>query len=182
MTNKQQHLILVGFMASGKSTLGKASAELLGWPFIDLDHWIEQQVGMTIPEIFTKQGEVIFRQWEREALLHVQVLPTPHVVATGGGLPCQGYNMDYLLTLGKVIFLNLDRGVLLERLHEMRADRPMLSKVPATELDAHIEQLMTHRLPFYQRAHHTLEQGQLTPQHLTKLAPGKTAAPDNATD
>lgn len=165
-----QHLILIGFMAAGKTTLGQQAAKALQWPFLDLDQWIEQQARRSITEIFAAEGELAFRAREKEAILHLDDLTKPHVVATGGGLPCQGDHMQQLLQRGKVVYLKPAREVLLSRLLAMREHRPMLSQVSAEDLPAHIDELLSQREDFYGQAHVTLSDENLTAENLQQAA------------
>ena len=87
-------------MGSGKSTLGKALAETLGYGYVDTDTWIEQKEGKRISEIFEDSGEEYFRELEQKALCAC-IQKEKMVIATGGGLPCFFDNMDvlYLINL-----------------------------------------------------------------------------------
>src|ERR1700722_3174387 len=80
-------IFLIGFMGSGKTTLGRKLAARLGYLFMDLDHIFEAQEGMTIGEYFAKNGEDAFRKLESE-VLKTHKYPEHAIVATGGGLPC----------------------------------------------------------------------------------------------
>ena len=88
-------IFLTGFMGSGKSYTGRRLSEALGIPFIDLDHWIEDQEGQSIQAIFEKSGEAAFRQIEREAL-HQMIAYEQAVIACGGGAPCFFDNMEWM--------------------------------------------------------------------------------------
>ena len=151
------HLILIGYMAAGKTTLGRKLAQYLNRPFIDLDQWIEAQAGLSISQIFDQYGEELFRNLERKAIQNLNQLPTAHVVATGGGLPCQGDNINKLKDSGMVIYLRPSFEVLLARLQAMRSQRPLLKDVSAETLPDFIEKMLHQREPYYRQAHHTLE-------------------------
>ena len=88
-------VVLLGFMGSGKSTLGKQLAALLGWDFIDLDRFIETLENRTIPEIFSQDGEAAFRRSESFALQKVLSYKNK-VIAIGGGAPCQPENLKLI--------------------------------------------------------------------------------------
>src|SRR5664279_2631025 len=94
------HIVyIIGFMGSGKSTAGKKLASLLGWSFIDFDKRIEEHTGKPISEIFSQHGENYFRNLETEILKNLKA-ETDTVISTGGGTPCYGDNMDYMLETG----------------------------------------------------------------------------------
>src|SRR5687768_6326889 len=109
------NIILVGFMGSGKTTLGKLLAEELKYTFIDSDHYIESLEKKMISEIFKDHGELYFRKKEKEFLLHAKLLDKC-VISTGAGLPTIGDNMQQLNDLGMTIWLDVDEHVLVERL------------------------------------------------------------------
>lgn len=104
MIKKNKPVYLCGFMGSGKSTVGRLLAKKLGKEFIDLDDYIEEQEGMSIPEIFEKKGEPYFRQKESDALAD---LPnSAGVVATGGGTLLKKENGDRAKSLGTVVYID----------------------------------------------------------------------------
>ena len=100
---------LVGFMGSGKSTVGRALAEELGWGFVDLDQDIEQREGMPIPQIFDTRGEAAFRQAETEALKErVRSVESgkPYVIALGGGAFLSDANFEMVSNNGVSVWLD----------------------------------------------------------------------------
>jgi len=163
------HVFLTGFMGAGKTTLGRSAAQQLGWPFLDLDELIERQQSRSIREIFETKGEAYFRQLERDAITFVVGLQAPHVVATGGGTPCQGDNMERLRLGGLTFYLKPDTEVLIERLREMRAERPKLREIPEDQIPQVIHHLLSTREPYYQRAHHVLQGEQLSAEQIVAL-------------
>src|SRR5579864_9418816 len=102
-----QIVALTGFMGAGKTTVGRALADLLKWRFVDLDSEIESRYGQSIPEIFAARGERRFRELEAEALRSVLEQPTgPAVIALGGGTFVQPENADLLRRVDvRVVFL-----------------------------------------------------------------------------
>ena len=100
-------IYLVGFMGSGKSSLGQRVAANLEVPFFDTDSVIEAQAGMTIPEIFETFGELYFRQVESD-ILRQTTFYTKSLNATGGGLPCFEDNMAWMNVHGAVSYTHLD--------------------------------------------------------------------------
>ena len=109
-----RHIYLVGFMGSGKSTIGQVLARELGRVCIDLDDLIEEREGMAIPEIFDRHGEPHFREIETRLLLEILDLP-PAVVAGGGGAFVQEYNRNLILEKGFAVWLNAPVDLAWER-------------------------------------------------------------------
>jgi shikimate kinase len=89
-------IFLLGFMGSGKSTLGKKLANKLNVPFFDLDKIIEEQIGISIAEIFKTKGEEYFRTLETQVLKQLIYKQAKFVIATGGGAPCFNNNIELI--------------------------------------------------------------------------------------
>ena len=147
---------IIGFMGSGKSTAGKKLASILGWSFIDLDKRIEQHAGKTISEIFSQHGETYFRNVETEILKSLKS-QTDTVISTGGGTPCHGDNMDYMLETGLTIYLKLTPAQLKDRLAESTGNRPLIKDLTSDGLLSFIEEKLTFREKWYNRALLTVE-------------------------
>lgn len=147
-------VFLTGFMGCGKSTVGRFLAKQLGCAFIDSDEQIEAAVGMTIRELFEKQGEAAFRDLERR---FVQKLDAGinAVVSLGGGLPCHHDLMDALKELGTVIYLETSPVTLASRLEGERFQRPLLSEL--SDLTLFIETKLGERSSCYQQAHYIVK-------------------------
>jgi len=138
------NLFLVGPMGSGKSAVGKQLARLLRLPFYDSDAEIERRTGVDIPYIFEKEGEVGFRQRERETL-EILTAKEHIVLATGGGAILLPENRRVLAERGRVVYLRTSIAQQVERVRQGRS-RPLLSNVdPAHRL----EELMKFREPLY---------------------------------
>src|ERR1700751_2656126 len=118
-------IFLIGFMGSGKTTLGRKLAARLNYEFIDLDHKLEQKVELSIAEYFTLFGEDSFRKLEAEVLRK-----TPYsenvIVSTGGGLPCYFDNLDWMKANGKVVYIKVNPKTLADRLETGKEERPLL--------------------------------------------------------
>lgn len=141
------NLYLVGFMGTGKTTVGRAVAVRMGFQFIDSDHQIEREQGKTIPEIFAERGEPAFRAMERE-FVRAGHPASRAVVACGGGLAVQPGNLDELRARGVVVCLHASLETILARTARFR-HRPLLEvEDPA----ARIRELYTARAPIYGRA------------------------------
>ena len=143
---------IVGYMASGKSTFGKELAKDKGLPFLDLDESIEAREGRSISEIFAKEGEVYFREREREILHEICNERDEFVLAAGGGTPCFFDNMDYMNQEGTTVFLNTSPLVIVDRLKRQRTDRPLLAKCSDDELEFFVREHLASLLPFYLKA------------------------------
>lgn len=142
---------IVGFMGSGKSTAGRKLALSLGWKFIDLDKKIEESAGKHIPDIFEQDGESRFREIESEVLKLTGSM-TETIVSTGGGTPCHGDNMDYMLSAGLTIYLKLTPEQLTRRLLDSSGDRPLIKNVPDDQLQTFIENMLSAREKWYGKA------------------------------
>ena len=142
---------MIGFMGSGKTTLGKKLASHLNWSFIDLDERIEQKAGMKISQIFASKGESYFRETESEVLKNLKTV-TDTVISTGGGAPCFGENMDYMRRSGITVYLKMTPGQLKNRLLRSSKERPLLKNIPIDELEDYIEQKLSEREKCYSRA------------------------------
>lgn len=149
-----RRLFLVGMPGSGKSTLGTFVAGELGWRFVDTDAMVEREAGMTVASLFAIRGELYFRQLEREALCHSLAYPEPVVVATGGGLPCQGDSMNLMLAVGLVLYLRASLGELIMNLREGVQSRPLLAQADSdSALRERLFNLLSKREAFYSKAH-----------------------------
>ena len=144
-------IFLVGFMGSGKSTLGKKLAELMNVSFIDLDEKIESGEGKTINEIFSLRGEESFRKAEAEMLRKTK-RNADAVIATGGGAPCFYDNMKWMNENGLTIYLEAAPGELYHRLLKERHTRPLLASLGDIALFDFIKSSLAHREPYYAQA------------------------------
>jgi shikimate kinase len=161
-------IFLVGFMGSGKTTLGRKLASRLGYPFMDLDHILEAQAGMTIAEYFATHGEDAFRKLESEVLKQTEY-PADAVISTGGGLPCFFDNMDWMNSHGKSVYIKLSPKTLATRLENEKTHRPLLREKHGEDLIAFIEEKLAEREPFYNRATIVSDGLSLTAEKVEKL-------------
>lgn len=145
---------LTGFMASGKSALGRALASRLGYDFLDLDASIEAAGGKSISEIFRDEGEPAFRAAEKSALLATGTLED-HVIAVGGGTLVPDENMEWALASGVVVYLDLPLDEIVRRLLRSPARRPLVEAMRNSpgELERYVARLLEERRPSYERAH-----------------------------
>ena len=152
----KKHVFLIGFMGSGKTTIGRMLSTATNLPFIDLDQTIESKQGKTVSAIFNAVGEAAFREMERRALLDCEK-ETAGIISTGGGIPCYFDNMDVMKQMGITIYLKASPHELAIRLSNTAVSRPLLKGVDYQHLPAHIEAMLSKREPFYLMADQVLE-------------------------
>lgn len=146
-------IFLVGYMAAGKTTLGKYAARRIGREFIDLDRYIESRFMRSIPELFAQWGEEKFRKIERN-MLHEAGEFDNVLIATGGGTPCFFDNMDYMKQSGTVVYLICSVDTICRRLMAAKVKRPLVANTPKADLPTVVSQMLAKREPFYMRSHH----------------------------
>jgi len=140
-------VVLVGFMGSGKSSVGRELARRFGVPFVDVDAWIESATGCRVRDLFAREGEAAFREREKAALREVLSVKGC-VVATGGGAFVDEENRVLLRSYAPVVYLDAAVETLLERL---AADlgRPLLRGGDREEV---VRELLSRRVPGYRTA------------------------------
>lgn len=154
---KAMQIVLVGYMGSGKSTIGKILSNQMGIKYMDLDAYIEEQHGTTIPELFKAKGELFFRKLEHQSLLQVLEENANMILSTGGGTPCYSGNMDLLVAhTPHVVYLQMTVGALAKRLESEMAHRPVISHLAVEELPEFIGKHLFERAPFYEQAQHKI--------------------------
>lgn len=158
-------IFFIGYMGSGKSTLGRWLATALNLRFIDLDEYIETSYTKSVGELFDEVGETEFRNIERKALREVAKFEDC-LIATGGGTPCFFDNMDFMNAVGVTVYLRTSVAELTERLKLFRNKRPLLRQKTDEELETHIVDMLEKRAPFYQQAHFILDTETLTEENL----------------
>ncbi|MBR8538169.1 shikimate kinase [Carboxylicivirga sediminis] len=146
-----KRIYLVGFMGSGKSTLGKRLRTEIGWDFLDLDDYFEERYQITIKQYFAEFGEDAFRLAEKELLLDVSQKERI-IIATGGGAPCYFNNMQVMNDTGLTIYIKLSVETLAGRLCSARQVRPLVAGKSGTELHQYIEEKLQERDGFYNQA------------------------------
>lgn len=150
-------IFLIGFMCSGKTTLGRAVCERTGLRFIDLDYEIEQHAGMSVKDIFATKGESAFRELERTMLAEVSALEDV-VVACGGGTPCQPGAMDLMNDSGITIRLVPSEKRMLHRLMAGRHKRPLIASISSqAEMRDFLIFTSAKREEYYCKARHRFD-------------------------
>jgi shikimate kinase len=157
MTAPGGRVFLTGFMAAGKSEVGRKLADRLGWGFVDLDEQIEARTARTIPDLF-EEGEETFRTREREALEEV-AMSESRVIALGGGALGWKDSLQYIRARGPLVYLRVDSATLFDRLSHSDADRPMLDGKSGDDLRRHIDDLLAARQHYYEAATLTVDAG-----------------------
>lgn len=147
MNPEDVNLYLVGFMGTGKSTVGRAAAQKLGFVLLDSDHEIERQQGKTIPDIFAGEGEAAFRAMEREFIEHGHPAERT-IISCGGGLVVQPGMLERLQAKGVVICLHASLETILARTARQR-NRPLLN---VDNPEERIRTLYAAREPIYRQS------------------------------
>ena len=159
-------IVLTGFMGAGKSTIGPLVAQRLGWRFLDTDTVIEARTGTTIAEIFTQQGEEVFRALETETIREHG--GAEHLVLSlGGGAVEAGSTREALAGLGEacIVFLEAPLEVMVARCIAQpgAAERPVLAN------RERLAARLAARLPHYRKAHLTVATANLTPEAVADI-------------
>jgi shikimate kinase len=148
-----KNIVLVGFMASGKSTLGRLLQKALGWPLISTDEYIEEKEGRKIAQIFKDSGESHFRALEHKTIQEITKTDHPVIIDCGGGIVLNPENVKLLKKTGTMIYLSCKPDVIDERIH-LQPKRPLLD-VPDPKVK--IEALLKEREPLYRQADWTID-------------------------
>ncbi len=162
-------IFLIGFMGSGKTTVGKKLSKASNLPFIDLDHLIVERSGMDIPDYFSLHGEDSFRQFETNTL---KTIPFNQgmIVSTGGGTPCFNENLQWMNERGITIYLQLPPKALLKRLSGKEIqNRPLLQGKSEDEILDFITKKLEERAGFYKKAKLTIDAHNTNPTQVLNL-------------
>jgi shikimate kinase len=162
-------IFLIGFMGSGKTTLGKRLAKKLDKPFLDLDVEIEKSESLTINQIFEKFGETHFRELESKVLKALIINNKEFVLSLGGGTPCDKNNMNLINNSGASIYLKYNAGILASRLIEAKAERPLIKNLDENQLKEFITNKLIEREVFYDQCKFTIENNNVRVEDLIEL-------------
>ena len=147
MIPDNQHLVLVGMMGVGKTTVGRIVGERLGRRVVDSDQVIEARTGRTVREIFASDGEAAFRALETEALIEALTEQEPLVIAAAGGVVLSEQNRSALRdSPSKVVWLCADPATLVDRVRS-GGHRPLLDDDP----EAALQKMFAERTPLYRQ-------------------------------
>lgn len=161
-------IFLIGFMGSGKSTLGSRLAGKIGYRHVDMDHLIEETAEMSVPGIFSEHGEAVFRKWEQD-ILEELCSREQIVVSTGGGAPCHNNLMEVMNLNGATVYIRLDPKTLQERLIRSRTERPLIRGKSPEQLMEFIRVKLKEREPFYLKAQYVVNGISLPVEELATL-------------
>ena len=149
-------VILLGYMASGKSTVVKYLAEKLEIEAIDLDDYIVDKEKDSIKNIFKKKGEIYFRNQENVYLKELIFSEKSFVLSLGGGTPCYANNISLLNEMPNSFYLKANLKTLYERLQVQKSERPLISNLEDEKLHEFIGKHLFERTPFYDQARHKI--------------------------
>ena len=144
-------IYLVGYMYSGKTTVGKRLARQLGYRFMDTDKVFEERYRISIPDFFSRYDETAFRKLEHDILLSTTECDDC-VISTGGGTPCFHNNMDFIMDNGLSIYLEASENTILSRKAKSRKARPILESMDDDELRTFVKEQLDERRQVYERA------------------------------
>ena len=149
-------IILVGYMGSGKTTVGRQLAMALGRTFYDLDWYIEMRYHRTVAQLFEERGEEGFREIEHN-MLHEVAEFEDIVLSCGGGTPCFFDNMEYICSVSESVYLKATPEVLTQHLKMRKVERPLLAGKTEEELLDFIRTSLKEREPYYLKAKHVVD-------------------------
>ena len=167
------HIVIIGFMGSGKTRVGKRLAKDFDLPFIDIDRVVTRKMNLSVKDIFDKFGEPFYRALETTVIKELIKDQEQKVISLGSGLPMQEQNEKYLKELGTVVYLKGSLATLKKRLEGSSKD-PMLD---GDDRDEKIKKLLKQRDPVYQKfADVTVVTGEKPFEELIKEIEEKLAA------
>ena len=161
----RNRIFLTGFMGAGKSTIGPILASRLQFSFKDSDQEVQRLSGMSVTEIFSREGEKKFREWESRAVENL-IQESNCVVALGGGSILDSKNRERIFSSGTVIYLKTSPRALSERL--ALSDRPLLKEGKGTLLER-ITKRLFEREPYYSKAHLQFETDKNSPEEIVEF-------------
>jgi len=144
-SGSSDHILLVGMMGAGKTSVGKRLADKLGLPFFDVDSWIEDEEGVSISAMFQTRGEAAFRELEAKVLASFLANPNASVLSVGGGAVTESRNRTALNGMQRVVWLRASDATLASRIGN-GSDRPLLAGKDAA---AELARLSKFREPMY---------------------------------
>lgn len=150
-------IVLVGYMAVGKTTIAKLLSEKINFRAVDLDDLIEKKVGLSIKEIFNQKGEIYFRKIEHQIFKDIIQSDESLIISTGGGTPCYAENHLFLTSKNvNSFYLKASINVLLARLKTEKGKRPVLANKSDDDLQEFIAKHLFERSYFYNQAGFTV--------------------------
>ncbi|MFT7330116.1 MAG: shikimate kinase [Roseivirga sp.] len=159
-------IVLLGYMASGKSVVGKVLAKQLNYEFIDLDAYIELNEKKTVSAIFYQKSEIYFRRKETEYLKEIFSEKENFILSLGGGTPCYGLNMEIVLKNSQSFYLKTSLNTLHSRLLKEKLNRPLVAYIEPLKLKEFIAKHIFERTAFYDKANHIVSTDEQTIQQV----------------
>ncbi len=147
---------LIGYMGSGKTTVGRRLAKHMDYEFVDIDQLFEKRYRLSVSAFFEKYDENAFRQIEKELIEEVST-SSKLVISTGGGAPCFFENLEMMKKTGVVVYLQMAVKSLVDRLSNAKKIRPILKNLSGDELYSFIENQLSDRELFYNQANITMQ-------------------------
>ena len=149
----QMRIVLLGYMASGKSSIGKKLANSLNTNFIDLDDYIIEKENMSITTIFKEKGEIYFRKIEHQYLKEILENENDFILSLGGGTPCYANNMDLINNSNTTsIYLQGSVPTMVKRLIKKKAKRPLIASLGDDKIPEFVAKHLFERRFFYEQA------------------------------
>ena len=151
-------IVLIGYMASGKTSIGKKLAKKINIPFIDLDNYISTQEKMSISTIFKTKGEIYFRKIETQYLQELMQQTTDFILAVGGGTPCYANNIAVINQNATTFYLKYSLQTAYKKLskEKNKKKRPLIATISNDNLKEFIAKHLFERAPFYEQAKFTI--------------------------
>lgn len=151
-------IVLLGYMASGKSSIGKKLSKRLAVDFIDLDDYITEKEKMSISTIFNEKGEIYFRKIEHQYLKEILTTKDDFILSLGGGTPCYANNIEMINTANTTsIYLQGNVPTMVKRLIKKKAKRPLIASLGDEKIPEFVAKHLFERRFFYEQAHITIK-------------------------
>tara|TARA_R110002051_G_scaffold3799_10_gene20316 strand:+ start:65 stop:580 length:516 start_codon:yes stop_codon:yes gene_type:complete len=158
-------IVLVGYMGSGKSTIGRLLSKELNIKFIDLDEYIESKLNSSVSDLFKDKGELFFRKMEHKYIQQLMNKKKAFVLSTGGGTPCYSNNLDVIKAeTSNVFYLKVSINGLIKRLLLEKDSRPLIKNIENEDLPEFIGKHLFERNNFYLKANHVISCDEKNPE------------------
>jgi len=161
-------LVLLGYMASGKTIIANKLSQKLQLNHIDLDEYISRKENLSIPEIFKNKGEITFRLLENTSLKEILAKETNFILSVGGGTPCYANNMDLIIKYSGSIYLKANIETIYSRIVGEKSKRPLVTDIPDEKLKEFIAKHLFERSQFYNQAKYTIDVNNKTVNKIVK--------------